>query len=164
MQTMQDLFHESLKDVYYAEKQLVKTLKKMSKKATSPELQTAFSDHATETETHVERLEKVFELIGEKPHAKKCPAIVGIIEEGDEVATEAEDPAVRDVGLIASAQAAEHYEIARYGTLCEWAKTLGYDEAKEILGQTLEEEKNADALLTQIAESGVNQAGERVAA
>ncbi|MCW5695930.1 MAG: ferritin-like domain-containing protein [Bauldia sp.] len=161
---MQHLFHETLQDVYYAEKQLVKTLKKLSKTATAPELQTAFADHMAETETHVERLETVFELIGEKPRAKKCPAIIGIIEEGDEVAAEAEDPAVRDVGIIAAAQAAEHYEIARYGTLCEWAKTLGYTEAKEILGQTLEEEKNADMLLTQIAEGGVNQAGERVAA
>jgi ferritin-like metal-binding protein YciE len=161
---MQHLFHETLQDVYYAEKQLVKTLKKLSKKATAPELQTAFSDHMTETETHVERLEKVFELIGEKPRAKKCPAIIGIIEEGDEIATDAEDPAIRDVGILAAAQAAEHYEIARYGTLCEWAKTLGFTEVKEILGQTLEEEKNADALLTQIAEGGVNQAGERVAA
>lgn len=158
MKSMDELFHALLQDVYYAEKQLVKTLPKLAKKSSSAELEKAFSDHLKETEGQVERLEKVFEIIGKKPHAKKCDAILGIIAEGDEVIEESDDEAVRDAGILAAAQAAEHYEIARYGTLCAWADQLGYEDAKNLLGQTLDQEKKADELLTSIAEGGVNEA------
>jgi ferritin-like metal-binding protein YciE len=158
MKSMEDLFHNLLQDVYHAEKQLVRTLPKLAKKTSSAELEKAFNDHAEETEGHVERLEEVFEMIGKKARGKKCDAILGIIAEGDEVMKEAEDDTVRDAGLLAAAQAAEHYEIARYGTLCAWAEALGNDDAARLLNKTLEEEKKADQLLTSIAESGVNQA------
>jgi ferritin-like metal-binding protein YciE len=164
MKTMDDLFHALLQDVYYAEKQLVKTLPKLAKKSSNAELEKAFTDHLKETEGHVERLEKVFDLIGKKPRAKKCDAILGIVAEGDEVMQESDDEAVLDAGILAAAQAAEHYEIARYGTLCAWAEQLGQEDAKELLGQTLEEEKKADELLTSIADGGVNEAATQVAA
>lgn len=163
MHTMEDLFTDTLKDIYFAEKQLVKTLRKLSKKAAAPDLQKAFAHHQEETETHVERLEQVFGLIGQRSHGKRCEAIIGIIEEGEAILEEADDPAVRDAGIIAAAQAAEHYEIARYGTLVEWAKLLGHTEAANILTQTLAEEKKADATLTKIAERGVNRAADRAA-
>ncbi len=164
MKSMEELFHALLQDVYYAEKQLLKALPKLAKKSSNAELEKAFTDHQAQTEGHVQRLEQVFEMICKKPKGKKCDAIIGIVAEGDEVMKEAKDEAVRDAGILAAAQAAEHYEIARYGTLCEWAKALGLNEAKSILGKTLNEEKAADELLTSIAEGGVNEAAIREAA
>lgn len=158
MKTMDDLFYALLQDVYYAEKQLLKALNKMAKKATNPELEQAFSDHRTETEGQVVRLEQVFEMIDKRARGKKCDAILGIIAEGDEVMEEAEEDHVLDAGLVGAGQAAEHYEIARYGTLIAWAKQLGKPQIARLLHQTLEEEKKADALLTQIAEGQVNPA------
>ncbi len=157
MQSMDELFHALLQDVYFAEKQLVKTLPKLAKKSSNEKLQEAFSHHCEETEGHIERLEKVFEAIGKKPRGKTCDAILGIIAEGQEVIDEVKDPAVRDAGILAAAQAAEHYEIARYGTLRAWAELLGHEDAVELLGETLEEEKHANKLLTQIADGGVNE-------
>jgi ferritin-like metal-binding protein YciE len=164
MKSMEDLFHSLLQDVYYAEKQLLKTLPKLAKKSSRAELEKAFTDHHAETEGHVERLEKVFGMIGKTPRGKKCEAILGIIREGDEVMKKAEDDAVCDAGILAAAQAAEHYEIGRYGTLCAWAQALGRTDAAALLKETLDEEKHADQLLTSIAESGVNEAAMREAA
>ena len=164
MKSMEELFHALLQDVYFAEKKLLVVLPKLAKKSSSAELERAFLNHLKETEGHVKRLEKVFGLIGKKPKGKTCDAILGIVAEGEEVMKEAKDETVRDAGIIAAAQAAEHYEIARYGTLCEWAKTMGLSEVKTILGQTLDEEEKADEHLTRIAEGGVNQAATREAA
>ncbi|WOJ88940.1 ferritin-like domain-containing protein [Methylocapsa polymorpha] len=157
MQSMDELFHALLQDVYYAEKQLLKALPKLAKKSTNQKLKEALTKHREETEEQVERLEKVFEAIGKRPRGKTCDAILGIIAEGQEVMNEVDDEALRDAGIVSSAQAAEHYEIARYGTLCAWAKLLGQDEAVELLSETLAEEKHADELLTNIAEAGVNE-------
>jgi ferritin-like metal-binding protein YciE len=156
--SMDDLFVHQLKDIYYAEKRIVDALPKMIRKATSPKLKSAFEAHLDETKNHVTRLEQVFKLHGSQPQAVKCPAIDGIIEEADEVAGEVEKKDVLDAALIASAQAVEHYEMTRYGTLISWANTLGRKDWAEILGQTLSEEEAADKKLTQIAESGVNRA------
>jgi len=158
MKTMEELFHAQLQDVYFAEKQLVKALPKLAKKSTNKQLAEAFTNHLKETEGQVERLEKVFELIGRKVRSRKCDAILGIIAEGQEVIEEVDDDAVRDAGLVAAGQAAEHYEIARYGTLVAWAELLGLDDAMELLNETLAQEKKADQLLTSIAENGVNEA------
>jgi ferritin-like metal-binding protein YciE len=157
MKTMEELFHALLQDVYYAEKQLTKALPKMAKEADDAELKKAFTDHLEETEGHIERLEKAFEMIGKPARGKKCEAIIGIIDEGKEVIDEAEDEQILDAGLIASGQAAEHYEIARYGTLCAWAKLLGKPQIARLLHETLQEEKHADELLTRIAEKSVNR-------
>ncbi|MBA4491679.1 ferritin-like domain-containing protein [Paracoccus sp. S1E-3] len=154
---LDDLFHETLKDIYYAERQLLKALKKMARAAQSDRLKQAFEDHRAETETHVERLQKVFEIIGKPARGKTCQAIDGIIEEGDEVASEFKGTPALDAGLIAAAQAAEHYEIARYGTLRQWATQLGLDDAAALLEETLNEEAAADEVLTEIAESEGNQ-------
>jgi ferritin-like metal-binding protein YciE len=164
MKTMEELFNNLLQDVYYAEKQLLKTLPKLAKKSSSAELEKAFTDHRAQTEDHVARLEQVFEMMGKTPRGKKCDAILGIIAEGEEVTKEVDADGVRDAGILAAAQAAEHYEIARYGTLCAWAEMLGHDDAVELLQQTLQEEKQADQLLTSIAEGGVNEAAMREAA
>jgi ferritin-like metal-binding protein YciE len=153
---MDDLYHALLQDVYFAEKQLLKTLPKLAKKSTNSKLQKAFLDHRNETETQVERLEKAFEAIGKKPRGKTCDAILGIIAEGQEVIDEVDDESVRDAGILAAGQAAEHYEIARYGTLRAWAETLGHKEAVRLFDKTLSEEKHADELLTSIAASEVN--------
>jgi ferritin-like metal-binding protein YciE len=162
MQSMDELFHNLLQDVYYAEKQLLKTLPKLAKKSSNGQLQQAFLTHRDETEEHVERLGRVFEAIGKKPRGKTCDAILGIIAEGEEVIEETEDEAVRDAGILAAAQAAEHYEIARYGTLRAWAAQLGHEDVVDLLEETLQEEKHADQLLTSIAEGGVNEgAGSR---
>ena len=158
MKTMDDLFYNLLQDVYYAEKQLVKVLPKLAKKSTDRQLQKAFTDHLAETKGQVERLEKAFAMIDKKPRGKKCDAILGIVAEGDEVMKEAEDDEVLDAGILAAAQAAEHYEISRYGTLCAWAKQLGKPQIARLLHQTLEEEKKADRLLSEIAERSVNKA------
>ncbi|MEA2933403.1 MAG: hypothetical protein QOD74_49 [Variibacter sp.] len=163
MKSMEELFHTGLQDVYYAEKQLIRTLKKMSKKANDSQLQKAFAQHAEQTQGQVERLDKVFEMIDKKPRGKKCDAILGIIAEGDEILEEAEDDNVLDAGLLAAAQAAEHYEIARYGTLVAWAREIGNPQAARLLQQTLEEEKKTDVLLTKIAEARVNKAARQSA-
>jgi ferritin-like metal-binding protein YciE len=154
---MEELFHALLQDVYYAEKQLTKALPKLAKAAESKELKKAFTDHLKETEGHVERLEKAFDMIGKPAKGKKCEAILGIIEEGKEVIEEAEEDSVLDAGLIASGQAAEHYEIARYGTLIAWAKVIGKPQVARLLHETLQEEKHADELLTKIADRAVNE-------
>jgi ferritin-like metal-binding protein YciE len=158
MKTMQDLFYALLQDVYYAEKQLLKALPKMAKKVNSPELENAFLQHRDQTETHIERLDQAFEMIDKRAKGKKCDAILGIVAEGEEVMKEADDDDVRDAGVLAAAQAAEHYEISRYGTLCAWAKQIGKPEIARLLHQTLEEEKQTDMLLTKIAEQQVNRA------
>ena len=150
-------FVDEVKDIYWAEKHLIKALPKMKKAATSPELQEAFEAHLQQTQEHVTRLEEVFNLMGEKAQAKKCDAMEGLIAEGEKVIEHTEDgSATRDVGLIVSAQKVEHYEIAAYGGLAQLAKTLGRDDIKELLGATLSEEKHADELLTEIAESNIN--------
>jgi ferritin-like metal-binding protein YciE len=158
MKSMGELFHAQLQDVYFAEKQLVKALSKLANNSTNEQLVEAFTNHLEETERQVERLEKVFELIDKRPRGKKCDAILGIIAEGQEVIEEVDESAVRDAGLVAAGQAAEHYEIARYGTLVAWAELLGLDDAVELLNETLAEEKKANELLTSIAEGGVNEA------
>ena len=153
---------DSLKDIYWAEKNLVKALPKMAKKATTEELKTAIEEHRLQTEEHVTRLEQVFEIFGEKATAKKCEAMEGLLKEGESIMEETEDGTLtRDVGIIAAAQKVEHYEIASYGTLAVLARTMGYDDAAELLEQTLEEEKQTDETLTEIAESSINyEAGE----
>jgi ferritin-like metal-binding protein YciE len=157
MKTLDDLLYGLLQDVYYAEKQLVKTLPRMAKQATNEKLAQAFLTHQEETEGQIQRLEQAFEMIEKKPRAKKCDAILGIIQEGKEVMEEAADDDVLDAGLIGAAQAAEHYEIARYGTLCAWAKQLGKPQLARLLHQTLEEEKKTDELLTKLAEASINE-------
>ena len=155
--SLEDLFVNLLKDIYYAEKQILKALPKMAKKADSDELRQAFEHHLEETEGQVERLEQVFALCDLKPTAKTCAAIKGILEEGEEDMKEAEDPDVLDAGMIADAQAVEHYEIARYGTMVAWAKQLGMNDAASLLEETLEQEHNADRTLTEIAEGSLNR-------
>lgn len=155
--SLQDLFVHLLKDVYYAEKQILKALPKMAKHSDSTDLRHAFEQHLKETEGQVERLEKVFDLIGVKAAGKTCPAIKGIIEEGEEDIKDAKDADVRDAGMIADAQAVEHYEIARYGTLIAWANQLGMKDVVPLLKETLEQEYNADRLLTQLAEGALNR-------
>lgn len=154
---LKEFFTEQLEDLYWAEKKLVKTLPKMEDAATSDELKEAFRNHLSETQNHVSRLEQVFGIIGEDVDATKCPAMAGIVDEGEDIIDETEDgTAQRDVGLIFAGQKAEHYEIATYGGMVTLAKTLGFEEAADILYQTLSEEKAADALLTKIAEKNVN--------
>ena len=155
--SLQDLFVHLLKDIYYAEKQILKALPKMAKKADSNELRKAFEYHLKETEGQVARLEQVFALCELKPSAKTCPAIKGILEEGQEDMKEAKDPDVLDAGMIADAQAVEHYEIARYGTMIAWAKQLGMKDAASLLQQTLDQEYNADRTLTKLAEGSLNR-------
>lgn len=157
LKSLEDLFVNLLKDMYYAEKQILKALPKMAKKADSDELRQAFVHHLTETQGQVERLEQVFALCDLKPSGKICPAIKGIIEEGEEDMKDAKDPDVLDAGMIADAQAVEHYEIARYGTMIAWARQLGMNDAASLLEQTLEQEYNADRLLTELAEGRLNR-------
>jgi ferritin-like metal-binding protein YciE len=154
---LQNLFHETLKDIYFAEKKILSALPKMTKAAQSQELKAAFEKHETETEEHVARLEKVFEEIDETPRGKTCDAIMGIIEEGQEVMKEFKGKPALDAGLLAAAQAVEHYEIARYGTLKTWAGELGLKQSQRLLDMTLSEEKKTDDALSKLAESGVNQ-------
>lgn len=150
-------FTDSLKDIYWAEKQLTKTLPKMQKAATTDELKNAIEDHLAQTEEHVSRLEQVFEIIGKKAQAKKCEAMEGLVKEGDSIVEETEDGSMtRDVGIIMAAQKVEHYEIATYGSLVQLAKVMGFDDAASLLQQTLEEEKQTDAGLTDIAENNIN--------
>jgi ferritin-like metal-binding protein YciE len=159
--TLNDLFSDTLKDIYHAEKQILRALTKMSKSARSPELKQAFEKHRDETDGQVGRLEQVFEILGKRAQAKPCEAIRGIIEEGQEIMEEYKGTEALDAGLLAGAQAVEHYEIARYGTLKAWAMQLGMNNAADLLNETLEEEKRTDALLTELAEQAVNaSAGE----
>lgn len=162
--TLEDMFVDTLKDVYYAEKQIVRALPKMAKAASSPELKKAFESHREESETHIERLTEVFDALGKAPRGKTCDAILGIIEEGKAIMEDYADSPALDAGLVAAAQAVEHYEIARYGTLRAWAYQLGMKEAVSLLEQTLGEERKTDDLLTSIGEKGVNKAGTELAA
>jgi ferritin-like metal-binding protein YciE len=154
---LQELFHDTLKDIYFAEKKILSTLPKMAKAAHSKELKAAFEKHETQTEEHVARLERVFEEIDETPRGKTCHAIMGIIQEGQEIMKEFKGAPALDAGLLAAAQAVEHYEIARYGTLRTWAAELGLTRAVKLLETTLSEEKKTDETLTKLAESEVNQ-------
>lgn len=153
---LQELFVDSLKDIYWAEKALAKALPKMSKNATTENLVKSLEDHTVQTEEHIARLEQVFEIIGKRAVAKKCEAMDGLIKEGQDIMESTELGPVRDAGIIAASQKIEHYEIATYGTLCAFAKTLGMDDAANILHQTLEEEKQADILLTEAAYNTIN--------
>jgi ferritin-like metal-binding protein YciE len=159
---LKEFFTDQLRDIYWAEKKLVKKLHKLSDATTSPQLREALDNHTTQSRIHVGRLEKIFSMMGEPAEGKKCPAMSGIVEEGEDIVDETDDgSAQRDVGIIFAAQKAEHYEIATYGGLAQLAKTLGFMEAKDLLGQTLEEERRADELLSQIAESGINYQASR---
>ena len=156
MATLEDLYTDMLKDLYSAEKQLVKALPKMAKNAESPDLQKAFQEHLKQTEGHVERIERIFSELDGSPRGKKCVGMEGLIEEGNEIMQEDAEPDVLDAGLIAAAQKVEHYEIASYGTARAWAERLGYNNAARLLQQTLEEESMANEKLTKIAESHIN--------
>ena len=155
--TLHDAFLDELRDTYDAEKQLIKALPKLAKAATSPDLRTAFETHLEETRGHIARLEKVFEMHGKKAKEVDCPAIDGILEEADDVSDDVEDKQVLDAALIASAQAVEHYEITRYGTLIAWARQLGRDDCAALLAENLKEEEATDRKLTKLAESGINR-------
>jgi len=154
---LEDLFLNTLKDIYYAEKQILRALPKMAKAAESEELREAFQTHRDETEGQIERLEQVFEALGKRAQGKTCEAIQGIIEEGKEIMEDFADSDALDAGLIAAGQAVEHYEISRYGTLRTWAQELGMQDAASLLEETLEEEKKTDKLLSELAEARVNQ-------
>ncbi|MEO8721243.1 MAG: ferritin-like domain-containing protein [Ginsengibacter sp.] len=154
---LKDLFIDELKDIYWAEKALTKAIPKMIKKATSEELVNALQDHLEVTKNHVERVEKIFEILGMPAKAKKCEAMEGLAKEAEEIMESTEEGVVRDAGIISAAQKIEHYEIATYGTLCAFAKTLGENEIANLLEQTLNEEKQADETLTKVAESSVNE-------
>ena len=153
---LNELFLDTLKDIYYAEKQILKTLPKMAKAAQSEKLSTAFEKHQEETEGQIERLEQIFELLGKPARGKKCDAIEGIIDEGKEIMDEYKGTSALDAGLLAAAQAVEHYEMSRYGTLKAWALKLNLPKAAELLDQTLNEERKTDETLTKIAETAVN--------
>ncbi|MBZ9739720.1 MULTISPECIES: ferritin-like domain-containing protein [unclassified Mesorhizobium] len=157
---LNELFIDTLKDIYFAEKKILATLPKMAKAAQSPDLKAAFEKHRGQTQEHVARLEKIFSALGKKPQGKTCAAIMGITEEGSEIMDEYKGSPALDAGLLAAAQAVEHYEISRYGTMRTWASELGMDEAVELLELTLGEEKDTDEALTQLAESAVNVAAE----
>jgi ferritin-like metal-binding protein YciE len=157
---LDELFHDTLKDIYFAEKKILATLPKMEKAAQASELKRAFAKHRTETEDHVARLEEIFTAIDKKPQGKTCDAILGITDEGAEIMKEYKGSPALDAGLLAAAQAVEHYEISRYGTLKTWASELGLSDAVGLLDKTLLEEKQTDATLTEIAETAVNRAAE----
>ncbi|EKS30265.1 ferritin-like domain-containing protein [Afipia felis] len=158
--TLKDLFHDTLKDIYFAEKKIMSALPKMAKAAQSDELRAAFEKHLEETEGQVERLESVFEELGETARGKTCDAIMGILDEGKEIMSEYKGAPALDAGLLAAAQAVEHYEISRYGTLITWAEELGLKKASQLLKETLAEEKKTDQTLTSIAKSVVNAEAE----
>ncbi|SFU21202.1 ferritin-like domain-containing protein [Mesorhizobium sp. YR577] len=154
---LEDLFHDTLKDIYYAERKILKALPKMARAAQSPDLKGAFERHRDETEGHVDRLQQVFELMGKRPQGKTCEAIDGIISEGEEVMDAFKGTAALDAGLISSAQAVEHYEMTRYGTLKRWAEVLGMQDAATLFGQTLDEESQTDKALTGLADASANE-------
>jgi ferritin-like metal-binding protein YciE len=162
--TLQDLFLDSLKDVYFAEKKIMTALPKMAKAAQNEKLTAAFEKHLGETEAQVDRLEKVFEELDESPKGKKCPAILGLVEEGQEIIKEYKGSPALDAGLLAAAQAVEHYEISRYGTLVTWAQLLGLRQSTRLLKQTLNEEEKTDQALSALAERAVNQEAQAEAA
>ena len=153
---LDDLFLDTLKDIYYAERQILKALPKMAKAATSPDLKAGFEQHLAETEVQVERLQQIFEILGKPARGKTCDAILGIIEEGKEIMDEYKGTAALDAGLVSAAQAVEHYEIARYGTLATWAKQLGHTDALNLLLETLKEEEATDQKLSQLAKASAN--------
>jgi ferritin-like metal-binding protein YciE len=153
---LNDLFLDTLKDIYFAERQILKALPKLAKAAQSEELRNAFMTHRDETEGHVQRLEEVFEIMGTRAQAKTCEAIKGILEDGEEIMEQYSGSEALDAGLLASAQAVEHYEMTRYGTLKNWAGQLGMEDAVRLLDETLQEEKKTDALLSELAESKIN--------
>ena len=155
--TLKDLFEETLKDIYYAERKILVALPKMAEAVNSDQLRAAFTKHVGETEGQVERLKQVFKLLKQEPKGKTCPAILGLVEEGEEVMEEFEDSSALDAGLLSGAQAVEHYEISRYGTLVAWAEELGMAEAAKLLQQTLDEEKATDTALSKLAQSTLNQ-------
>lgn len=155
--TLEDLFHDTLKDIYFAEKKILTALPKMAKAAHSDELKAAFEKHHAETEGQVERLEEVFELIDKPARGKTCPTILGLVEEGQEVMKDFKTSDAHDAGLLSGAQAVEHYEISRYGTLIAWAEQLGMNDAARLLKQNLDEEKKTDEALTKLAEGSINQ-------
>jgi ferritin-like metal-binding protein YciE len=157
VKNLNELFVHTLKDVYYAERQLLKALPKMARKARSSPLRQLFEEHEAETREQIERLKQVFQLAGERAGGETCPAIEGILEEADELMDEIDDADTLDAAMIGAAQAAEHYEIARYGTLVAWAESLGMQEAVDVLRRTLAEEKDADAKLTRLAEDQLNE-------
>ncbi|SFA77534.1 Ferritin-like metal-binding protein YciE [Poseidonocella pacifica] len=157
MQTLESLFTHFLRDIYYAEKKVLRTLPKMARKASSDDLRDAFEHHQGETEEQIENLHKAFDVLGLRARGVTCEAIDGILEEGEEIMEEAKDPQALDAGMIAAAQAVEHYEITRYGTMVSWAKTLGYDEVAKLLQANLDQEYNADKTLTSLAEEKLNQ-------
>lgn len=154
---LEDLFLETLKDIYHAERKILTALPKMAKAANSEELKAAFDKHVNETKGQVERLQQVFKMMDERPKGKTCPAILGLVEEGEEVMEEFEESDALDAALLSGAQAVEHYEISRYGTLIAWAKSLGMKDAVPLLEKTLQEEKNTDAALTKLASAAINQ-------
>lgn len=162
--TLDDLFHETLKDIYYAEKKILKALPKMARGAQDAKLKAAFEKHRDETEVQIERLQQVFEIIGKRPRAKTCDAIEGILAEGEEILEEFKGTVALDAGLLAAAQAVEHYEISRYGTLKAWAEQLGYKDAVTLLEQTLAEESMTDEALTKLASKAINAAAQKKAA
>lgn len=162
--TLETLFHDTLRDIYYAERKILKSLPKMARAARSPELKAAFEKHREQTEGQIERLQKVFEIIGKAARGKTCDAIEGILAEGDEIMEEYKDNVALDAGLLAAAQAVEHYEITRYGTLKRWAEVLGLTEAAALLDETLQEESQTDVDLTAIADAAVNAEALRPAA
>lgn len=154
--TLEDLFHDTLKDIYYAERKILKALPKMKRAAESAELKAAFEKHQAQTEGHIERLQQVFDALGKPARGKTCDAIEGIIAEGEEIMAEFKGTAALDAGLISSAQAVEHYEITRYGTLKRWAVELGLKDAAKLLEETLKEESQTDADLTKLADAYAN--------
>ena len=164
IKTLDELFHDTLKDIYYAEKKIFSALPKMAKAVQSDDLRAAFEKHRDETEGQIERLEQVFEIIEKKPQGKRCAAIEGILEEGQEIMKEYKGQPAHDAGLLAAAQAVEHYEISRYGTLRTWAKELGHNDAVKLLDETLEQEEATDEALTELAETAVNAAAEEAKA
>lgn len=157
IENLHGLFVHTLQDVYFAEQLIVKKLPKMAEKAASQQLKMSFETHLAETKEHVKRLEQVFEILGENAKAEECPAIEGITEEAEELLKEIKDPETRDAAMLASAQAVEHYEIARYGTLVAWAEEMGHTDVIPLLRKTLDEEKATDAKLSQLAESRLNK-------
>ena len=157
IETLQDLFVDELRDLYDAEKQLIKALPKMAAAASSSQLRTAFENHLRETEMQVTRLEQIFQQIGEKPAGQSCDAMKGLIKEGDKLASNVDESPLRDAGLIGAANRVEHYEMAAYGTARTFAEMLGYNEATQLLEQTLQEEKQADRKLTELAEQMINE-------
>ncbi|MEV4605315.1 ferritin-like domain-containing protein [Neorhizobium sp. LMR1-1-1.1] len=161
--TLDDLFYETLKDIYYAERQIVKALPKMARGAQDPKLKAAFQTHREETEGQIERLKQIFETLGKRAQGKTCDAIEGILSEGEEILDEFKGTPALDAGLLAAAQAVEHYEISRYGTLRAWALQLGMKDVAKLLDETLQEESSTDELLTNLAEGAVNAAAKKAA-